>query len=87
MNEMKPHNGEATDRKWYTVDAVRRVYVEATSELEAEVLANKRFFDQEPDGEYYNQVTRVGVWHLFEVGDETDALCVWNPYKKEGVES
>lgn len=67
------------ETRTYTVDMTTRVFIEATSEREAERIATEQFFDQHPFGEYYNMQSRMGVWHVFYVGDETDKY-VWRPF-------
>lgn len=73
--------------KTYTVDMTVRVYVEATSNSDAENKAVDLYSKWSPDGigQYGNVLSREGMWYLCEHGDETDAR-VWNPYKNTSAE-
>jgi hypothetical protein len=74
------------ETKTYTVDMTIRVYVEATSDAEAQAKAVDLYAGWSPDGigQYGNVLSREGMWYLCEHGDETDAQ-VWDPYNKESV--
>ena len=72
-----------TNDETYTVDMTIRVYVQASSQQEAESLALRSYEQLSPDGigQYANLISRQGYWYLCEHGDETDSQ-VWNPYPK-----